>query len=213
MGAIIAIYFAGNWPQNLASASPSPSFKTAEFSAEPEYTAVGSSASQQGTQQRSSPAPVLKRSVNPGTQLQERTFTAEEQTNISVYDTVNRGVVNIDTKANRNHAWFMGPQTEEGSGSGWVLDNEGHIVTNHHVISGSDTVTVTLSATSDPFPARIIGSDPQNDIAILKIDAPQELLFPVKMGEIKRPISSISPFSRRMLLSVVPASIKTVFAS
>ena len=126
---------------------------------------------------------MLKRNINSGTQLPDRTFTAEEQTNISVYDSVNRGVVNIDTKANRNHAWFMGPQTEEGSGSGWVLDNEGHIVTNHHVISGSDTVTVTLSATSDPFPARIIGSDPQNDIAILKIDAPQELLFPVKMGE------------------------------
>lgn len=183
MGAIIAVYFVGNWPQNLASASPSPTFNTAESSAQPEYATVGSSALQQRTQQRSSPAPVLKRNINSGTQLPDRTFTAEEQTNISVYDSVNRGVVNIDTKANRNHAWFMGPQTEEGSGSGWVLDNEGHIVTNHHVISGSDTVTVTLSATSDPFPARIIGSDPQNDIAILKIDAPQELLFPVKMGE------------------------------
>jgi S1-C subfamily serine protease len=64
-----------------------------------------------------------------------------------------------------------------------VLDQQGHIVTNHHVISDSDVVSVTLSAASDPFPARIVGSDPQNDIAVLKIDAPKELLFPVQLGE------------------------------
>ena len=46
MGAIIAVYFVGNWPQNLASASPSPTFNTAESSAQPEYATVGSSALQ-----------------------------------------------------------------------------------------------------------------------------------------------------------------------
>ncbi len=112
----------------------------------------------------------------------QRRFTAEESVNISVYEKVNRSVVNIDTSANRDQLWFMGgPQTEEGSGSGWVLDQEGHIVTNHHVIANSDVVKVTLSE-GDPYPARIIGADPQNDIAILKIDAPKELLIPVVLG-------------------------------
>lgn len=72
---------------------------------------------------------------------------------------------------------FLGQQqTREGSGSGWVLDGKGHIVTNHHVVAGSDFVSVTLSDSKQPYPARVIGSDPPNDIAVLKIEAPQELL-------------------------------------
>ena len=111
-----------------------------------------------------------------------RRFTPEENVNISVYDKVNRGVVNINTTTNRAQLWaFEGPQTEEGSGSGWVLDQEGHIVTNHHVIAGSDLVSVTLFD-GDPFPAQVVGIDPQNDIAILKISAPRELLYPVTLG-------------------------------
>lgn len=113
-----------------------------------------------------------------------RRFSSEEQVNIGVYENGNRSVVNINTKANRDQLWFLGgPQTEEGSGSGWVLDREGHIVTNHHVIEGSDVVSVTLANSDDPFSARVVGSDPQNDIAIIKIDAPRELLFPVSIGE------------------------------
>ena len=77
---------------------------------------------------------------------------------------------------------FGGPQTEEGSGSGWVLDEDGHIVTNYHVIAGSDLASVTLFE-GDPFPAQLVGVDPQNDIAILKINAPRELLYPVTLGQ------------------------------
>ena len=115
-----------------------------------------------------------------------RQFTPEEQINISVYDKVNRSVVNIDTKVKRDQLWmFGGPKNEEGSGSGWVLDKTGHIVTNHHVIAGSDVITVTLSEKDDPIPAQVVGSDPQNDIAVLKIDAPAEELYPVQLGESK----------------------------
>ena len=74
----------------------------------------------------------------------ERRFSQEEQANISVYENVNRSVVNIDTKSNRPDMWFLGVEPDEGSGSGWVLDREGHIVTNYHVIAGSDFVSVTL---------------------------------------------------------------------
>lgn len=81
---------------------------------------------------------------------------------------------------------FLGQhQTREGSGSGWILDNQGHIVTNHHVVAGSDFVSVTLSDSKQPYPAQVIGSDPPNDIAVLKIDAPQRMLKPVELGDSK----------------------------
>ena len=66
-----------------------------------------------------------------------------------------------------------------------MLDNQGHIVTNHHVVAGSDFVSVTLSDSKQPYPARVIGSDPPNDIAVLKIEAPQKLLQPVELGDSK----------------------------
>jgi S1-C subfamily serine protease len=110
-----------------------------------------------------------------------RRFSSEEQNNIDIYDSVNRSVVNINTRSARRGPWFMQSEDQEGSGSGWVIDAEGHIVTNHHVISGSDEITVTLSD-GEPIPARVVGSDPQNDIALLKIAAPVEDLFPVQLG-------------------------------
>ena len=78
--------------------------------------------------------------------------------------------------------WFGDAVPQEGSGSGWVIDKEGHIVTNHHVIVGSDIVTVTLFD-GDPIPAEVIGADKQNDIAVLKVKAAPESLFPVSFGE------------------------------
>lgn len=115
--------------------------------------------------------------------LPERRFSEDERVSVALYENVNRSVVNINTRMRRNDLWFLGGREEsEGSGSGWVLDDQGHIVTNHHVIDGSDVVTVTLFE-GDPLPARVVGSDPQNDIAVLKIEAPQELLKPVVLGE------------------------------
>ena len=147
------------------------------------------------TQQTALPQPVLQQPTNrrepaanpneANTQTNDdvRAFSAEEQVNIGVYENGNRSVVNINTKANRDQLWFLGgQQTQEGSGSGWMLDQNGHIVTNHHVIEGSDVISVTLADADNPFPARLVGSDPQNDIAIIKIDAPKELLVPIQIG-------------------------------
>ena len=109
----------------------------------------------------------------------DQRLSGEERINIAVYENVNRSVVNISTVANRVNFIFVEP--EEGSGSGWVVDKRGHIVTNYHVVSGSDIVEVTLfNGTS--YAATIVGEDKQNDVAVLKIDVPPELLFPVKLG-------------------------------
>lgn len=115
-------------------------------------------------------------------QLDQATYTAEEAVNIGVYEKVNRSVVNIDTQAVKVDNFFMLAVPMEGAGSGWVLDRNGHIVTNNHVIEGSDSIQVTL-ADGSAYPARLVGTDPATDIAVLKIDAPAELLFPVDFGE------------------------------
>ena len=109
-----------------------------------------------------------------------RRFSAEELTNIDVYEKGRQSVVNIDTKTIVNLRW-IGQQEQEGSGSGWVLDKQGHIVTNYHVVQGSDIVTVTLGE-GDSVPAEVIGVNPKNDIAVLKVNIDPAQLFPVKLG-------------------------------
>lgn len=111
----------------------------------------------------------------------DRMFGSDELINITVYEKANRSVCNIDTTADQGFRFMLGAPPIEGSGSGWILDKNGHIVTNHHVIDGADVVTVTLFE-GEPYPARLVGSDPQNDIALLKIEAPAELLFPLEIG-------------------------------
>ena len=184
LAAVLTLIFTDNWPQQLAGAAPSPAFAIQQSGPVPQLQPL-SQAGLDGSNTRSSatPAADLKWRNESGT-LPQRRFTPEEQINISVYEKVNRSVVNIDTKSRRAQLLiFGGAREEEGSGSGWVLDQEGHIVTNYHVISGSDVISVALSESEDSFPAQVVGSDPQNDIAVLKIDAPRELLFPVEIGE------------------------------
>ncbi len=126
-------------------------------------------------------SPVLP--LSPAANDLER-FSAEERNNISVYDNANRSVVNINTTAFRRGMFFGEAVPEQGSGSGWVIDRKGHIVTNHHVIADSDKdkITVTLFE-GDPIPATLIGADPQNDVAVLRVDAPPEMLFPIRIGD------------------------------
>jgi S1-C subfamily serine protease len=104
-----------------------------------------------------------------------------EQDIIAVYETVGRGVVNI---TNRSYAydWFFRPVPQEGSGSGIVYDQEGHIITNYHVIEGAEELFVTLPDESTVL-AEVVGSDPSNDLAVIKVEADPTLLQPVPLGE------------------------------
>lgn len=104
-----------------------------------------------------------------------------EQEIIQVYESVGMGVVNI---TNRSYAYdfFMRPVPQEGSGSGIVYDQEGHIITNFHVIEDADELLVTLPDETT-VSAEVVGADPSNDLAVLKVDASPELLHPVPLGE------------------------------
>jgi S1-C subfamily serine protease len=109
-------------------------------------------------------------------------LTAEECTNIAVYDRVNRSVVNIETRSVRPDAFMMMKIPAEGAGSGSVIDFEGRILTNHHVINNAREIRVTLYDGSS-HEARLVGGDPATDVALLQIDAPREVLFPIEFGE------------------------------
>ena len=113
-----------------------------------------------------------------------RVFSSEEQTNIGVYEQTKRSVVNIDTSTVVNLRWLGRSEEKTGSGSGWVLDKTGHIVTNYHVVAGSDIVTVTFDE-GEAVPAEVIGINPQNDIAVLKVNVDAQRLFPVTIGDSK----------------------------
>lgn len=107
-------------------------------------------------------------------------LTPDEAVNVAVYELVNRSVVNIST-VTVSRSFFMAVP-DSGSGSGSVLDKAGHILTNYHVVEDARQVQVTLY-NEETFDATLVGADPINDIAVLKIDAPAEDLFPVAFGD------------------------------
>lgn len=111
----------------------------------------------------------------------ERQFTPDELATIRVYEVANRSVVNITTSTMQHDRYFMIQSRGEGAGSGSVLDKQGHLLTNQHVIEDAHSIQVTL-ASGDTYDARVVGSDAEFDIAVLKIDAPPEKLIPIELG-------------------------------
>lgn len=108
-------------------------------------------------------------------------LSEEEKINIRVYETTNRGVVNITTHATRETLIFL-EVPQDGAGSGSIIDQKGHILTNWHVVEGAQQIKVTLF-NGDTLDATVVGSDPPNDIAVLKIEASPEVLFPINGGD------------------------------
>jgi S1-C subfamily serine protease len=103
----------------------------------------------------------------------------EEQNNISVYRKNIPTVVNITSRA-VTFDFFYGLVPQEGQGSGVIIDKEGHILTNYHVIADARQVQVTLH-NRKTYRAKIIGSDRSHDLAVIQIDAPN--LTPAVLGD------------------------------
>jgi len=109
-------------------------------------------------------------------------FTPDELVNIAVYEKANKSVVNIRTKSIQEGAFFFMNIISEGEGSGSVIDRQGHILTNYHVVEGARAISVTLYD-GMAYEAQLIGVDPASDVAVLRIDAPSEKLFPITFGD------------------------------
>jgi len=107
----------------------------------------------------------------------------EEQV-MRVFETAGPGVVNI-TSRSISYDFFLRAMPQEGSGSGFVYDDRGHIVTNFHVIEGAAELYVTFFDETR-VPAEVIGFDPSNDLAVIKVDVPPDLLRVIPLGDSER---------------------------
>jgi S1-C subfamily serine protease len=112
------------------------------------------------------PTPTLPPSAPPS--VADSAAALEEQV-VAVYERAAPAVVNITTRVIA-YDFFMRPVPQEGgTGSGFLYDAEGHIVTNYHVVEQAESVSVSL-ASGEVFPAEIVGVDPSTDLAVLQID-------------------------------------------
>jgi S1-C subfamily serine protease len=93
--------------------------------------------------------------------------------------------VNEIYKADADGVAFIETKVAEGvdSGSGVVLDDEGHVLTNNHVVEGGEEITVSLEAEGKMYPAEVVGTEPNSDLALLKVDAPAAKLHPLTLGD------------------------------
>jgi S1-C subfamily serine protease len=107
-----------------------------------------------------------------------------EQDTIGLVNKVSPSVVYVATSALRRAGLFSMNvyKIPRGTGSGFIWDDSGHIVTNYHVIAGSDAADVTL-VDGSVLKASLVGHEIDKDLAVLKIDAPQEKLIPIEVGE------------------------------
>jgi S1-C subfamily serine protease len=108
-------------------------------------------------------------------------LTQEEETVISVYRMASPGVVHI-TSTVLSQDFFFRVVPERGTGSGLVIDEKGLILTNNHVVENAESLEVTL-ADKVKVPAKLVGRDPNNDLAVIRINAGKERLVPLRLGD------------------------------
>lgn len=108
-------------------------------------------------------------------------YSEDEKNNIRVYERLNRAVVNISTKVVGLN-WFLEPVPREGgSGSGSIIDERGYVLTNRHVVANAYEVLLTLH-NGRQYTGEVIGTDPENDLAVVKFDPEGMELVTIPMG-------------------------------
>ena len=126
------------------------------------------------------PSPTLGPSPTPFPTVAPLSLSAQEQAMAALYNRTRPGVVNVDV--------IVGPSNDQlapqgqGSGSGFVWDKNGYIVTNNHVVANARTVRVTLWDDTS-VTASVVGVDPDSDLAVLQIKVPADKLIPLELGD------------------------------
>ena len=130
------------------------------------------------------PAPTIPPTATPAPPIlppvPPEAFNALEAQVEAVYAQAAPAVVNITTRSIA-YDIFMQPIPQEGTGSGFLYDDQGHIVTNYHVVENAESVVVTL-ADGRSFPAEIVGVDPSSDLAVIRIPA-EDLPAPLPLAD------------------------------
>ena len=130
--------------------------------------------------------------------------TDDERNNIQVFQQASPSVVNITNSRLVRSYYSLNPQeVPQGSGTGFIWSEEGYIVTNFHVVQQADRVMVTLQ-NGTTYDAHAVGLDPDKDLAVLKIDAPDELLVPIRPGD-----SSLLEVGRKVIAIGNPFGLDT----
>jgi putative serine protease PepD len=105
----------------------------------------------------------------------------EEEALIAIYRAVGPGVVHI-TSTVLSQDFFFRVVPDRGTGSGFVIDDKGLVLTNNHVVENADSLEVTL-ADKSKVPAKLVGRDPQNDLAVIRVNVAREKLTPLRLGD------------------------------
>jgi S1-C subfamily serine protease len=130
-------------------------------------------------------APPIEQAINPTpTLLPDSVYNdldARDKATINLYQRVSPSVVHVSSSSQSFNP-FYGTTAQEGTGSGFIYDKQGHIITNNHVIAGADQLDVLLS-TGESFPAKVVGADKYYDVAVIQIDAPADRLLPLELGD------------------------------
>ncbi len=124
------------------------------------------------------PTPTTAPAVAPP--AAEEPANALEAQVIAVYDAAGPAVVHINA-VSIAYDFFFRAIPQEGTGSGFLYDTEGHIITNYHVVENAEELSVTL-ADGRVYPATVVGEDPTNDLAVIRIEA-DDLPQPIPMGD------------------------------
>lgn len=128
-------------------------------------------------QRREGSEPLLLSQESPGAAGE----SSDEKNNIAIYEKYGRAVVNITSIA-VGYDFFFNPVPQEGTGSGSIIDDKGYILTNHHVVEDASRLEVTLWDGSK-WRGKLVGSDPNNDLALIRINAPASRLKVVPLGD------------------------------
>jgi S1-C subfamily serine protease len=107
-------------------------------------------------------------------------LTDDELNNIQIYDRANKAVVYVTTVTTQ-YTWFYQAVQQEGTGSGVIIDQLGHVITNYHVINGADKISISL-ADGSIEEGKIVGADPENDLAVLQFNPKGKTLTTVTFG-------------------------------
>ncbi len=120
-------------------------------------------------------APTPQGISNPAT-------VSDEQNSIEVYKSLAPGVAFITTSSQAQNLYGEDFETEKGNGSGSVIDAQGHILTNYHVVEGASKLTVSFGG-AKVYPAKVIGGDPDTDLAVIQIEPGTDKLTVVPLGD------------------------------
>ena len=109
-----------------------------------------------------------------------RYYSADERNNIAIYDALNEGVVNVSAEGSVVFRYRPIPRSD--SGSGVIIDADGHVLTSHHVIRNATRLTVTLWDGTE-YDAAVVGTDPENDLAVIRFDPDGTPLTVIPFGD------------------------------